>query len=1168
MNDLNMNNQNVYGGTNPEMSKKELKKMIEIYLASNPLYRTDGKTNEVEIRFGTNQSISRPYTLNDYENVVKQLYKSGFTTNNPNGTHMLRIQNEYDNEKTGLTNISKIRAELVGLDLIQEYCRTNSIQHILDLPSTIQSRHDKVKFTLKSFPVENEQIIKHVEFSDFNFRVSYQLEQDFSANSNIGKNVMKDWNNRKKMFRFINRVRFEHPTLPVFADMSIVKMNKNVKNKFGKKISIPTVTIEDAGVFQSSQIYEMEIEIDNSRVGAGTPYDTVDKVVKLIHKMVRIVLGGIQETNYPISHAEINDVLQSYIKLIHGEDKYTPRKVLNNDFIGPSSYTLQLENVIDDKNNVMSVPNIRKNYTVTDKADGDRKLLFVNDNGKIYMIDTNMKVSFTGLVTKEKSVFDSILDGEYIKHDKHENIVNLYAAFDIYFMNKLNKRNLEFVKSDETVPNDKSEYRLNLLNTCILKLNPILITNASKGGMTKENKLASSGCNFVIKCKEFYHSESIFDSCRTILTNVNDGTYLYNTDGLIFTPANAGVACKIGMNNSPLHKKEWDLSFKWKPPKYNTIDFLVSLKKDKNGNDEIHTIYTNGIQTTGNNNIIQYKTLILRCGFNEKNHGFLNPFQSIIDDEIPSFDVEEETLYRPVPFQPTNPYDQNACFANILIESNNTNEKSQMKTEEGEYFEENMIVEFKYDMSLDTQWRWIPLRVRHDKTAQLRMGESNYGNAYHVANNNWYSIHHPVTEEMISTGENIPETVNDDEIYYNMKSTNELSAFSKRTTYTSSMRNFHNLFVKKKLIMSVSNINDTLIDYAVGKAGDLSKWIDSKLKFVFGIDISKDNIYNHLDGACARYLKSHKKFRHIPSALFINGNSANNIRKGEAFTTDKEKMIANSIFGNGPKDRNKLGKGVYKNYGTAHDGFNVSSCQFALHYFFENLTTLTGFVRNLAECTAINGYFVGTCFDGETVFNLLKSKPNGDGFTVMKNDVKICEITKLYHQTGFANDENSLGLPINVFQETINKVFREYLVNFKYFSHIMENFGFVLLTEEESKLIGLPKSSGMFEILYQFMKHEIEKDYRKKYDYGDAYNMSPEERQISFMNRYFIFKKIRDVNAEKEEKLLHKHIYEESADEHKTNDNDILTLNKRPSPSNNANPKFIRKLKHKIVIKK
>ena len=65
------------------------------------------------------------------------------------------------------------------------------------------------------------------------------------------------------------------------------------------------------------------------------------------------------------------------------------------------------------------------------------------------------------------------------------------------------------------------------------------------------------------------------------------------------------------------------------------------------------------------------------------------------------------------------------------------------------------------------------------------------------------------------------------------------------------MRNFHNLYVKWWLIQIVSNPNMHLIDLAVGKAGDLSKWINSQLHAVLGIDISKDNIHNSKDGACA-----------------------------------------------------------------------------------------------------------------------------------------------------------------------------------------------------------------------------------------------------------------------------------------------------------------------------
>ena len=52
----------------------------------------------------------------------------------------------------------------------------------------------------------------------------------------------------------------------------------------------------------------------------------------------------------------------------------------------------------------------------------------------------------------------------------------------------------------------------------------------------------------------------------------------------------------------------------------------------------------------------------------------------------------------------------------------------------------------------------------------------------------------------------------------------------------------------------MSKAGDTLIDFAVGKAGDLHKWKESGLSFVYGIDISRDNIENPANGACTRYV--------------------------------------------------------------------------------------------------------------------------------------------------------------------------------------------------------------------------------------------------------------------------------------------------------------------------
>ena len=1074
--------------------------IIKNYLASNPVARMDGKENEVEVRFGTNARKHKPFTKIDYDNVVKKLYATGFKCENTGGTHSLRIFHEFIDKNSGKKKMSNIRAEINGIDLIQEYCKTNSIQKLLDMPSTT---YDKIIFNQKSgVKMEDGSYLKYADFEDFNMRVAYQLEQRHTARAPLIRSIISKWSDSKKTFRYLNRVRFSHADLPVFADLSIVQKSATTNG-----IPIKDYTVQDVDLFENPESYEIEMELDNSRIGIGTDFNDVKTITNAIRKFTRIIMSGLQGTNYPISYSEQFNVQQEYMKILNGDD-YQPRKMRSRDFTGPSSYTLQLPNIMEPKEGV-NIPNVRNDYTVTDKADGDRSLLFINGEGKIYLINTNLSVMFTGSRTKVKEYFNSVIDGEHITQNKHDTTINLYAAFDIYCINKKSTRALEFYPTnnpDEEPPAKPKVYRLQLLKKVISELEPVSITKNGK-------------CEISITCKKFYatsETRSIFNCCSKILGDVGDGLYEYNTDGLIFTPSRLAVgSSKIG-EPGPITKTTWEHSFKWKPSEYNTIDFLVSVKKDKTGKDDIHNIFQDGVSTETNGVVTQYKTLILRCGYDEKKHGFINPCEDMIQNRMHQFgDVDVEDGYKPVPFQPTNPYDKNACYANIILKSDGSDDRM-MFTDEGEYFEEDMIVEFSYDITKSDGWKWTPLRVRYDKTAELRNGQRNYGNAYHVANSNWQSIHQPIGAPMISTGENIPEYIEEfgeeengeanEGVYYNRRDAND-----KRTK---SMRDFHNLFVKNKLIRAVSNRNDTLIDYAVGKGGDLPKWIYAKLGFVFGIDISRDNIQNRMDGACARYLKYRKTHDHnMPGALFVNGNSSLLIRTGDALLTDKDKEITKAVFGKGPKDADLLGAGVYKHYGVASDGFNVSSCQFALHYFFENRATLHRFVRNLSECTKLNGYFIGTCYDGETVFNKLKGKNKGDSIIIMNGEEKRFELTKMFNQTGFQDDDTSLGYKINVYQDTIGKTFHEYLVNFNYFIRVMSDYGFELVSKEVANQKGLPDGTGLFGELFNSMNIETNYSSYRRSNYKSAHLMTDDEKQISFMNRYFVFIKARNADV-------------------------------------------------------
>ena len=200
--------------------------------------------------------------------------------------------------------------------------------------------------------------------------------------------------------------------------------------------------------------------------------------------------------------------------------------------------------------------------------------------------------------------------------------------------------------------------------------------------------------------------KTIFEGCSSILSDVNDKVYEYNTDGLIFTPSNLAVGSDVMDVAGQLKKVTWEHSFKWKPPEYNTIDFLVSIKKDKTGKDEIHNIFQDGINVTKNSNIVQYKTLILNCGYDEKKHGYLDPYNDIINDKEMDSKMNENTNnYRAVKFQPSNPYDKNACFANVLLHQKG--DQQLLITEENDIFQENTIVEFKYDLSREPGWRWV-----------------------------------------------------------------------------------------------------------------------------------------------------------------------------------------------------------------------------------------------------------------------------------------------------------------------------------------------------------------------------------------------------------------------------------------------------------------------------
>jgi hypothetical protein len=221
---------------------------------------------------------------------------------------------------------------------------------------------------------------------------------------------------------------------------------------------------------------------------------------------------------------------------------------------------------------------------------------------------------------------------------------------------------------------------------------------------------------------------------------------------------------------------------------------------------------------------------------------------------------------------------------------------------------------------------------------------------------------------------------------------------------------------------------------------------------------------------------------------------------------------------------------------------------------FENQETLQNFLRNVSEVTKVGGYFIGTSYDGKLMFNLLKGVKEGEsvagtsgagtsgadtsGAGTSGADTstdKLWEVTKRYNRQDFEDNASCLGYAIDVYQESINKVFREYLVNYDYLTQLLENYGFVLLPKNELREKPINNSTGLFTDLFTQMTNDIKRNPRLARDFKDAPNMTPAERQISFLNRYFIYKKVRNVDTENVFLgLTKKTVSEEKAEEEAT----------------------------------
>jgi|UniRef100_A0A6C0JP37 hypothetical protein len=904
---------------------------------------------------------------------------------------------------------------------------------------------------------ENYQSIKKFYWSKKKSIINNEINNlfDYSLNLSLVENKTfnikpDNWNISRKKYIISKKIKYVDEINNIEYIVKLVKKNKE-NDLFN--------SLKESNIIKESQIYEFEVLVNNN-IDAINILQSIINMLKYITLHPNILLKN-----------EQNLILQEYHKLVKDDIKINSYN--KKDFVPlltPKPITLEKNNLIDPKE--FGVVSILSGYTVTEKADGERLLMYVNDKGNIYLINNTYNIIDTGLIS-QSNLYNSLIDGEYVSCNKRtdDSSKNLFAAFDMYYIKGKNITNLPLIEDS-----DKKNSRYNYLKFA-------------------SNYIDSSKSTIEFIVKKFYYNDdksSILSYCNQILSNHK--SYPYEIDGLIFTPSKLALYSYYSNKPMPLTDNvRWDRLFKWKPPDQNTIDFLVKFGKVFNENGQ------------------KYREIKLYVGYNSNQWEDIGPYKGLrlrYDHKYSKEQKKNYTSYKPTLFKPNIYYASGVEIAYVKIDRNGN-----IKTSDNDNIEDNSIVEFSYDNNdkVYISHRWNPLRVRDDKTRLYRKGEiSKTMNDLNTAINVWRSIHNSVTYSMIMGNQtinhnnlldsNVERILESGDVYYSRN-------IPRESLLSINMLNFHNQCIKKKLY-EFSKDRNSLLELCGGEGGDMNRWLDYQYSFILSIDLVKQNIYNPRSGGYSRMLKRKNQYKRIsssdkayfPDMVFAVGDCSLPINTGEAAKVagDEEsenilKIIMNRNYNNQHHLRHIAGKGANK--------FSVCSCQFAIHYFFQTEEKLNGFFSNVSTNLKKDGIFFATFMDGTIVLNELNSN-GGDiikGTRIMNDNTEV-NTWAIIRRFEIKNLDK-YGKQIGVFIENTQRVIPEFLVDLELLINKAKEFNLELIETNTFETdfnsykenIDLEKDS---DTLTRIEKDIIELD------------ANPVQKKFSFFNRYVIMKKI------------------------------------------------------------
>ena len=276
---------------------------------------------------------------------------------------------------------------------IRKYCKSGTL-------TGIPEKNIKIMKKERVFPTTNVK--------DYGIRFNLKRETEVPLGSSEIQTLLRNLKSSEKNFRYKKRYSFTTKDNLFSFDMTVVKSSESrevrapsqkkakrdikpflrkyviapeyennpdawfdsladddVVELVGKKYMelVPKKDIKAANVFTNKMNYEVELEYIGNKIGGKK--ESNDTVLQKLIENVGYILKRFRTITFLLAESKKDDFFNIYKSLIG-----------NHKFSGPNNVTLEYHNAVQRSyTDYYNTVNIRKGYSVTDKADGERNLL-------------------------------------------------------------------------------------------------------------------------------------------------------------------------------------------------------------------------------------------------------------------------------------------------------------------------------------------------------------------------------------------------------------------------------------------------------------------------------------------------------------------------------------------------------------------------------------------------------------------------------------------------------------------------------------------------------------------------------------------------------------------------------------------------------------------------